>query len=986
MRRFRLTAMAMAAAMLFTQPAIANAGMMIDVGNVDGEDTAADSRYSATWLDEERLWEKKAMSQVISAMSQMEAGDDYAEDEVLFFADTQEEAEEIAACYGGDLLEYEDGVGIIEIGDSVIDTVKLSANENVSLPAVYPNIIYKISSGDGDDASDDEEKGDDDNNRGTDDGDDYEEMIPAGEYYDKQWWLDTIHAESAWKASLGKGVTVAIIDTGVDYYHDDLKENIIEHWSTVDYKITEYHPITGEPVTVFSQAAADGYDDNGHGTHCAGIIAAVANNNFGIAGIAPEASLYSVKVFNNMGTGESADIIQGVNRAAANGADVISMNFENYCFDQALQKAVNEAANQGVVLVAAAGNEGSNQKSYPAAFDNVIAVAGTDADNKLTATTNYGKWVDVAAPGEAMLSTLPIGYEVEGCTYESTGYGYMSGTSMASSVVTGIVALMMEKNPAFMLTNTKNNAAKVQDTLIDSFVQNGARAYWGDDGIYFYPLADAEGCVYAVDNSVISMPTIQFSSPQQGSTVTAGENEYFELRTETSHAKIYYTLDGSKPSATNGTLYTGKVPMDRSGKVRIKAIAVLGNKSSKVFSKTYKFNVLATGLSSTCNEEMTVVKGKSIQLGVEFTPQYTTSKKLQWTCDDTTKMIKVNKKGKVTCSKNASVGQTATITATTLDGSNLEYKFVVKVVAQAVDSLTLNATSINMSYWADDERLNMVDANGQKYVSSFALVPQTGNVKTTQYLYKSSNTKVAVVDAYGNVTARSKGKATITVTANDGSGKKATCKVNVVTPVFDIYTYSSTGFSEYSSYIPIGTGCNIKMKTEINYNSPYDYYVPTSKKIKWTSSNPEVVSVNKNGKVTCAKSVKPGTEVVITAQGADGFGATTEVVFKVVDKITKITYKDTNSNKITFKSATGGYIYDPIYNGEITIHTAGGSTDYYGNFDVKVANKDIVNRHYEDDLMSYIITAAKIGKTKITYTARDGSNTKFTVNCRVVKE
>lgn len=976
MKKIRFTALLMVATMLATQPEVANAAMIIDAGNLDGADEITAYPVEGTWSRAERMEEKENMKQVLSVLKQMEEGEDYVQNEVLFFAGSESEAEDVAIGYDGELKEFANGVAVVEIAGDVMQTVEDSVDKKSSLPAVYPNMIYKVCNGTGD--------GEESSGDGSDEG--FEEMIPAGEYFDRQWWLETIHAQSAWGATLGEGVTVAIVDTGVDYHHDDIKDNIAGYFSTIDYKITGYHPITKEPIKVFSQSAKDGYDDNGHGTHCAGIIGAIADNNLGIAGIAPKAELCSIKTFNNTGTGETADIVQGIGMALANGADVISMNFESYCYDKALQNVVNEAVKQGVVMVASAGNDRSSQKTYPAALDNVIAVAATDADNKLTATTNYGKWIDVAAPGENILSTLPIGYEAEGCVYESAGFGYMSGTSMAASVVTGIAALMLGNNQSLMVTNTKNSVVKVESTLVNSSVVNGAKAYWGDDGIYFYPLADAEGAVYAVGDIRVSMPTIQFSSPQQGNTVVAGENEYFELKTETPHAKIYYTLDGSKPSASNGTLYTGKVSMDRSGKVKIRAIAVLGNKSSKVFSKSYKFHVKATQLTSKCNEVMTVAKGKSIQLSVDFAPQYVSSKKLKWSCDDSSKMIKVNNKGKVSCSKNAPTDLTTTVTAATLDGSDLEYKFTVKVVNVAADDITLNATSLNMSYWAEDERLNMVGKDGQKYVSTFAMVPQTTGTATNQFLYKSSNTKVAVVDAYGNITARSKGRATITVTANDGSGKKASCKVNVVTPVFDIYTYSSTGFNEYSSYIPIGTGCSVKMKTEINYNGPYDYYVPNSKKIKWVSSNPAVVSVNSSGKVTCAKSVKPGTEVVITAQAADGFGASTKVVFRVVDKITRITFGDTNSNKITFKSTTGGYMYDPIYHDDVVIHTAGGTMQYYDSFQIKVSNKDIVHRHYQDDVMSYVLTATKTGKTKVTYTARDGSNTKFTVNCRIVSE
>lgn len=921
-------------------------------------------------LSEEMLLEKKELSTVVSAVKSMEADADYTEHEIVFAADSEEQAEQIADCYGGEIKEFEYGIAVAVIDETVLNAVEKAADTEIWLPAVYPNIVYNVyGEYEGTDAvfETDADEGlideSDVEHETALSEDELNKMFPSEDehlyasapndkYFNAQWHHDNMNTVEAWNVSKGKGVTIAVIDTGIDYKHPDLTKNIAGYTST---------------------CSGDGRDDNGHGTHCAGIIAATAGNSIGVSGIAPEAEIYSVKVLNNEGSGYTADIVQGVKAAAEKDVDVISMSLGGLVWDRLFQSAINDAVNEGIVVVAAAGNDSTDQKTYPAAYDNVISVAATTSYNSFAYFSNYGSWVDIAAPGYNILSTLPTNFTVEGCSYASTGYGYMSGTSMACPAVAATVALLLGNSETLKNNNTKAGVQKITNTLLDSSVQKGVYGYYK-----YYPRIDAEATVYSLESNEIKTPEISFSkslTDKNTVTIDGYEDVYFELKTETAHSKIYYTINGKKPTPETGYLYNGKIYMYTSGKYKIQAVAVIGNRTSKVFSQSYKIDTKVSEVYA-ADADMTVAAGSSIQLSAYAYPYYATNTKLEWSCDDTTGMIKVAKgNGKVTCNKKAEKGFKAVVTAKAKDGSDKECKITVTVVEDKVDELKLNATELNMSRYPEyyDKSENIV--------GSFKLVPDTGSVKTTQYIYKSSNTKVATVGSDGTVWANGKGKAKITVMANDGSGKKAVCSVNVTTPIFYLYTYSSTGYSDMSDYIPIGTGCTITMNTNINYNSSYYLYKPTNSKLEWTSDN-KYITV-KNGKVKCDAKATPGTKVKVTVKPADGKGESRNITFMIKDKIEKIYMTDTRGKEYTSAAADislGGAIYCPSSSGLLYVKTKNNTGNFYSGISVDVSNRDSVYRYYDT---YYIILGTKPGTSKITYTARDGSNAKFTLTVNV---
>lgn len=264
------------------------------------------------------------------------------------------------------------------------------------------------------------------------------------------WGVDRIDADLLWPSNTGAGVRVAVLDTGIDLDHPDLVGNIKGGFNAVN-----------------PHKKAD--DDNGHGTHVAGIIAA-ANNSIGVVGVAPSASLYAVKVLGASGSGYLSDIIEGLGWCADKGIQVVNMSLGTSSDVQSLHDAIAAAADRGIVLVAAAGNNGPGADTvlYPAKYPEVIAVAATDQTDAAAYFSSTGPAVELAAPGVNIYSTVKGG-----------GYAYMSGTSMATPHVSGTAALVIAAS-----------YGNVRDRLCSTATDLGER---GRDNVHGYGLVDADG-------------------------------------------------------------------------------------------------------------------------------------------------------------------------------------------------------------------------------------------------------------------------------------------------------------------------------------------------------------------------------------------------------------------------------------------------------------------------------------------------------------
>ena len=240
------------------------------------------------------------------------------------------------------------------------------------------------------------------------------DTIPSDPGFAIQYGLVNIRAPQGWDLSTGSAsVTIAIIDTGVDLSHPDLAGKIVGGYD-------------------FVNDDNSAQDDNGHGTHVAGIAAASGDNGTGVAGVSWGARLMPIKVLNSAGNGSFSDVAAGIIWAADSGAQIINLSLGGASNSVVLQGAVDYASSRGVILVAAAGNTGANFVLYPAHYSNVIAVAATDNTNTHASFSNYGPEIDLSAPGASIYSTSP------GATYI-----YRSGTSMAAPYVSGLAAVLL---------------------------------------------------------------------------------------------------------------------------------------------------------------------------------------------------------------------------------------------------------------------------------------------------------------------------------------------------------------------------------------------------------------------------------------------------------------------------------------------------------------------------------------------------------------
>lgn len=238
-----------------------------------------------------------------------------------------------------------------------------------------------------------------------------------------QWGLYKIQAaslaESAWSLTQGNAsVKISILDTGIDSSHPDLSSKIIFS-----------HNFTDSPTV---------NDVYGHGTHVAGIAAATTNNGSGVAGVGYQVNLVNVKVLGDDGSGYYSWIANGITWSADQGVPILSLSLGGSSSSQLLADAVAYAWNKGSLIVAAAGNSGNSSYSYPAAYAGALSVAATDSNDQKASFSNYGSWVEVAAPGVSIYSTLP--------TYPNkfvTNYGTLSGTSMATPFVSGLAGLIL---------------------------------------------------------------------------------------------------------------------------------------------------------------------------------------------------------------------------------------------------------------------------------------------------------------------------------------------------------------------------------------------------------------------------------------------------------------------------------------------------------------------------------------------------------------
>lgn len=320
-------------------------------------------------------------------------------------------------------------------------------------------------------------------------------LTPTDTFYPQQWNMENINAEGAWDKSVGTGITIAVIDTGVDYLHPDLDDNVILGYDWVNND--------NDPM-----------DDNGHGTHVAGIAAAELNG-MGVVGTANGAKILAIKVLDSAGSGYDYNVASAIIEAADSGVDIISLSLGGG-YSQVIEDSCNYAYDSGVLIVAAAGNNGGSVL-YPAALDTVIAVSSVNSDNTISSFSSRGLEIELCAPGG--------GDRLIYSTYPGSGYAWAAGTSMAAPHVSGVAALLKSIHPDWTNVDIRNYMLSTARDLGTP----------GRDGLYGYGLIDASRVIGGP--SLYTRATAAYNDTNVGLEVEAGDLVPFKRIKFSLHAK-----------------------------------------------------------------------------------------------------------------------------------------------------------------------------------------------------------------------------------------------------------------------------------------------------------------------------------------------------------------------------------------------------------------------------------------------------------------
>jgi thermitase len=367
---------------------------------------------------------------------------------------------------------------------------------------------------------------------------------PNDPSFASQWHLNKIRASDAWDLTTGSLTTpIAIIDSGADPTHPDLSSKLLPGWSF----------LTGTSSTA---------DTMGHGTAVAGTVAAATNNGIGGSGVAWSNPVMPLVVVDSTGSASYSNMASAITYAADHGARIVNMSLAGTSGSSTLQTAIDYAWNKGTVVFAAAGNYSTSSLYYPAACNNVVAVSSTSSSDTLSGFSNFGNWIDLAAPGESILTTSNGG-----------GYGYWSGTSFASPIAAGVGALVLGIRPALsasaLVSLLEQNADDLGTPGVDSSFG------WGRVNAYN---AVSAALAYAGD---ATPPSVSISNPLGGSVVSGTVLVSGTATDQVGVVRIELWVDGSLGSSVAASPFsfawnTGSLA-NGSHTVMIKAYDAAGN-------------------------------------------------------------------------------------------------------------------------------------------------------------------------------------------------------------------------------------------------------------------------------------------------------------------------------------------------------------------------------------------------------------------------
>ncbi|HOC37767.1 MAG TPA: S8 family serine peptidase [Thermodesulfobacteriota bacterium] len=373
-------------------------------------------------------------------------------------------------------------------------------------------------------------------------------FVPNDYSYPSQWHLPKISAPAAWDLSTGSPeVPIAIIDSGIDPTHPDLAGKIIPGYNCISEN-------------------TDTHDVYGHGTSVAGTAAAIVNNVEGVAGVAGDAAIMPLVVVNSSGFASYYDIAQAITYAADSNVQIMNISIGGSGSSSTLQNAVNYAWNKGAVIFASAANDATSAPYYPAACQNVVAVSATTSTDTLASFSNFGTWIDIAAPGCSIFTTANGG-----------SYCSKSGTSFSSPIAAGVAALLLAANP--FLTNSQIVGIMTQST--DDL---GAPGF---DPSFGYGRVNASKAVVAAINAVPDTdtmgPEVTIIAPQQGATVSDTITVQVDALDTVAVASVELYIDGTIIASDNAAPYdfllNTKNYQDGSHSLYAKATDSSGNQS-----------------------------------------------------------------------------------------------------------------------------------------------------------------------------------------------------------------------------------------------------------------------------------------------------------------------------------------------------------------------------------------------------------------------
>ena len=950
-------------------PAVSASGDQLDTDFVMAKD------YK---LSSEQLHEKSLLTYTLDGMEDTREGVDYVKSQIFAFAESEDEANAFAKAYNAELISYREGVAVMTLSEdvSVYSAVCASADLNNNLPAVYPDYYRYADAVESNDLA--MTSIDEQTNAVSEEAEGYivvnSDKLPEGVTIDEsaskdgslpisnsrvrdrytydptvkeyQWFHSVVGSGYAWRSGyMGQGIKVAIVDSGIQP-NSDLN-------------------IAGS----FNYSSSDGtVDIKGHGTHVAGIVGALANGTAG-AGVAPEATLYNIRVLNDAGSGSDSAILAGLNKAYELNVDLVNMSLGGLAATSAYDTIMNKLYEAGTAVFVSSGNDGGNIKCYPAACNHVITVGATDKNNLRAVFSNYGSWLDISAPGTGIYATYIDSSNPGG---SSNKYASLQGTSMSCPVATGEAAVILSAASGLSALQDTNGALLTGSARVDalkklmqrSCISAGANT---GKGIVYLPKALSLKSLSDKPNAPVITMQYDSSTNRLGYHVSSDPYTYLLL-----------TYDGSTPTYKNGKEgnYAIKVlgnvasgtynyDVNNPKKVTIKALAIgQAGLCSAVTTKTYTVNTSVKSIS--------VVGPSKIALGKKGTytaysyPAIATDKAVSWSVASAasgaagaTTGVSISSKGVVTVTKDATQGK-YTVTATSkATGVSASYAFdvipavIIKSAKMIKSSVTFD-TDYNDTYNVG-ELLEAVKLDGTKAAIS-------------DFYWVSSKIQIATV-ADGVITPKGIGTVTISAIANDGSGVKASVKVAVKCRV-------STINLEGTGAIARGKSSKIVANT-----APSDASKAT---IIWSvDSAAQATGIKvKNGTISVPKSAALGEYTVsATVSYSNGKTVSASKKFQVIDTLT-------NSISLSNKSVT-------IFS---NINAFGSPT--YATVGVKVVGGDITKDAYRvtsdnPSIIASLNTSASADwdmqvtiksdhatacKCKVTVAALDGSNKKAVIN------